>query len=287
MASKIVSEIGGAISDGVRALVRQGYPLPVAKRIDSGELPMDNASRMARAEEQNFDTENPLYHSSLEDLTELDASYSMENNDMGQGLYLTDSHHDVNLNYSKNSDDMLAKSHMFNMEEGPTDGAVYELLRKKEIPNIHDLIVDDKQADEFIEAAKSQLNEADFEEYDDYLDAIDYLSQDMVMGTPQGQRIAQAAEDMGYKVQVYAGQTTWHDIRNQIGTQMQQGNQLATSEGYLRPAGSILQEIMVADGKKGVVDSTTSDRFRNAGEHTIIFPGNENSDPLTTSSLRS
>jgi len=276
MASKIVSEIGGAISDGVRALVRQGYPLPVAKRIDSGELPMDNASRMARAEEQNFDTENPLYHSSLEDLTELDASYSMENNDMGQGLYLTDSHHDVNLNYSKNSDDMLAKSHMFNMEEGPTDGAVYELLRKKEIPNIHDLIVDDKQADEFIEAAKSQLNEADFEEYDDYLDAIDYLSQDMVMGTPQGQRIAQAAEDMGYKVQVYAGQTTWHDIRNQIGTQMQQGNQLATSEGYLRPAGSILQEIMVADGKKGVVDSTTSDRFRNAGEHTIIFPGNEN-----------
>jgi len=276
MANKVIGQIGGAISDGVRALVRQGYPLPVAKRIDSGELPMDNASRMARAEEQGFDTENPLYHSSLDDLTELDASYSMENNDMGKGLYLTDSHHDINKNYSKDSDDMLAKAHMFSKGEGATDGAVYELIASKEIPNIDDLVVDRKQADEFVTAAKAQLNEADYDGADEYQDQIDYLTEEMMLETPEGKRITEAANALGYRVNLYAGETTWADIRKQIGIQMQQGNQLSTSEGFLRPAGSILQEIMAADGKKGVVDSTTSDRFRNAGEHTIIFPGNEN-----------
>ena len=32
--------------------VREGYPEEVARRIVSGELPMDDASRMARAQEQ-------------------------------------------------------------------------------------------------------------------------------------------------------------------------------------------------------------------------------------------
>jgi hypothetical protein len=273
--AKGVTQLSNAISDGVRALVKKGYPLPVAKRIDSGELPMDDLSRIERADAQGFDFYDSLYHSSLEDLTEFDASFSLENNDMGKGLYATNSIDDARLNYSLNSEDMLAKV-QFEMNEGSTNGAVYELLRKKEIPNINDPIVDEDQANEFIEAAKSQLNEADYEEHDDYLDAIDYLTEAMVLETPQGQRIAKAAGDMGYKVNLYAGETTWADLRKQIGTQMQDGNTLSTSEGYLRPAGSILQEIMTADGKKGVVDSTTKDRFRNAGEHTIIFPGNEN-----------
>ena len=275
MNNKVVSQIGTALSDGVRALVKQGYPLAVAKRIDSGELPMDASSRMARAESQDFDVESSLYHSSLEDLTELDASYSLENNDMGKGLYLSDSLDDINRNYNLDSEDMLAKV-KFGMNEGTTGGAVYELLKKKSIPHINDPVIDEDQANEFIELAKAQLNESDYLERDDYLDAVDYLTEKMAMATPQGQRIAKAAGDMGYKVNLYAGETTWGDIKKQIGIQMEEGNTLPTSEGFLRPAGSILQEIMVADGKKGLVDSTTKDRFRNAGEHTVIFPGNEN-----------
>lgn len=41
--------------------IQQGYPESVAKRIASGELPMDNASRMQRAIDQRFNVDNTLY----------------------------------------------------------------------------------------------------------------------------------------------------------------------------------------------------------------------------------
>lgn len=47
----ILKLIGRAVDD----LVDMGYPEPVAKRISSGELPMDYESRMARAAEQGYD----------------------------------------------------------------------------------------------------------------------------------------------------------------------------------------------------------------------------------------
>ena len=52
---------------GLLELVDAGYPESVAKRIASGELPMDNASRMARAAEQGH-TET-MYHGSMQDIT--------------------------------------------------------------------------------------------------------------------------------------------------------------------------------------------------------------------------
>ena len=52
----------GILSKGVGVLadwIEAGYPEEVAKRIVSGELPMDEASRMARASEQGFDLYSP------------------------------------------------------------------------------------------------------------------------------------------------------------------------------------------------------------------------------------
>lgn len=43
------------IGRGVDELMKLGYPESVARRINSGELPMDEASRMARAREQGYD----------------------------------------------------------------------------------------------------------------------------------------------------------------------------------------------------------------------------------------
>jgi len=61
---KAVKKGVDALSDKVAELVRLGYPESTAQKIASGELPMDHASRMARAKEQGFDVENVAYHGS-------------------------------------------------------------------------------------------------------------------------------------------------------------------------------------------------------------------------------
>ena len=56
--------------------VKLGFPEEVAKRIVSGELPMDKASRMKRAEEQGYDTSTPVYHGTDSDFLEFDPERS-------------------------------------------------------------------------------------------------------------------------------------------------------------------------------------------------------------------
>lgn len=53
----LLSWIGRSVDD----LVKMGYPESVAKRISSGELPMDYASRMERARQLGYDVANPEY----------------------------------------------------------------------------------------------------------------------------------------------------------------------------------------------------------------------------------
>jgi hypothetical protein len=53
----------------VKEIMAMGYPESVAKRISSGDLPMDEASRMARAKEQGYDFE---YHGTNSDFMEVD-----------------------------------------------------------------------------------------------------------------------------------------------------------------------------------------------------------------------
>ena len=59
----------GAVSS-IAALIKMGFPEEVAKRIASGELPMDTASRMERAAEQGYDVDSVLYHQTGQDFDE-------------------------------------------------------------------------------------------------------------------------------------------------------------------------------------------------------------------------
>ena len=58
--------------DAFAALVRAGYPEETARKIASGELPMDTASRMARAADQGFNAKH--YHGTRADILEFQPS---------------------------------------------------------------------------------------------------------------------------------------------------------------------------------------------------------------------
>jgi len=58
--------------DAAKKIAEIGYPESVAKRIASGELPMDEASRMARAKGQGFNTDNRLLHGTDADIKAFD-----------------------------------------------------------------------------------------------------------------------------------------------------------------------------------------------------------------------
>lgn len=87
-------------------LIKAGYPEEVAQRIASGELPMDYASRMERALSQDHDIHEGLLHGSTHNITNFDASLTQQQNDLGQGIYLTDRPFDVNTNYAGEGPDL-------------------------------------------------------------------------------------------------------------------------------------------------------------------------------------
>lgn len=69
---------------GLSALLKMGYPESTAKKILSGELPMDTASRTQRAKEQGFDTGDVQYHGTNKDFFEFSPS---ERGKLGPGVY--------------------------------------------------------------------------------------------------------------------------------------------------------------------------------------------------------
>lgn len=87
--SSILDWIGRKVED----LVALGYPESVAKRISSGELPMDEASRMARAAEQGYNVNLPLYHGTADEILAFDPSklQSRDAGFIGKGVYTTQS----------------------------------------------------------------------------------------------------------------------------------------------------------------------------------------------------
>jgi len=73
------------VGRSVKSLMDEyGFPESVAKRISSGELPMDEASRMARAADQSND--ELLYHWTNKDFSEFQPS---EGGKYGAGVYLS------------------------------------------------------------------------------------------------------------------------------------------------------------------------------------------------------
>lgn len=75
-----------AITKAVDDLVQLGYPREVAERIASGDLPMDTASRMQRAEAMGFDPSDVQYHGTEADIAQFRPSAKGK---MGPGVYTT------------------------------------------------------------------------------------------------------------------------------------------------------------------------------------------------------
>ena len=74
------------ILDYFGELVRRGVPESTASKIVSGELPMDQASRAARAAAQGYDLNSPQYHGTASDFVSSQAS---REGNLGPGFYTT------------------------------------------------------------------------------------------------------------------------------------------------------------------------------------------------------
>jgi hypothetical protein len=85
--------------DAIAALVRAGYPEQTARKIATGELPMDTASRMARAADQGFNPDEVLYHGTKADFNEFAPS---DFGNVGPGVYMS-SNPEVASNYASPS----------------------------------------------------------------------------------------------------------------------------------------------------------------------------------------
>jgi hypothetical protein len=80
--------IGTRLRGILDELIATGYPDQVAERIASGDLPMDTASRMQRAEAMGFDPLNVAYHGTRADVAEFEPSVRGK---MGPGIYTSPS----------------------------------------------------------------------------------------------------------------------------------------------------------------------------------------------------
>jgi len=58
----------------IRRLVQAGYPESTARKIATGELPMDRESRMIRAEDQGFDIDTRYFHGTDQDILAFDPA---------------------------------------------------------------------------------------------------------------------------------------------------------------------------------------------------------------------
>lgn len=63
------------VNEAIRRLIRAGYPEETARKIAAGELAMDEASRMARARDQGFDSGQVRYHATDSAFDAFDDAY--------------------------------------------------------------------------------------------------------------------------------------------------------------------------------------------------------------------
>lgn len=91
----------------VKKLVEAGYPESTAQKIMSGELPMDEASRISRAREQGKDIDRNLIHRSpVEGILEFESSKSGR---MGPAVYATPLD-DYGLSFGENQYNLVAEN---------------------------------------------------------------------------------------------------------------------------------------------------------------------------------
>jgi len=96
----------GAATQFIR-LLEEGYPESTARKIMSGELPMDEASRISRAREQGKDIDRNLIHRSpVEGILEFESSKSGR---MGPAVYATPLD-DYGLSFGGNQYNLVAEN---------------------------------------------------------------------------------------------------------------------------------------------------------------------------------
>lgn len=115
--------IGARLRGILDELIATGYPEQVAERIASGDLPMDTASRMQRAEAMGFDPSDVQYHGTKADFTEFAPS---EFGNVGPGVYMS-----VNPEVASG----YASRNLYNPEEG---AQVLPLLTRGETIGMRD-----------------------------------------------------------------------------------------------------------------------------------------------------
>lgn len=287
--------------------VKLGYPESVAKRIVSGDLPMDRASRLKRAEEQGYG--DVLYHGSTHDIREFSGKGNPQN-DWGEGTYLTDSTHDASTNYSGTHgadfksrwfeekerleadydsgerpdlddgdgsfDDWKAREEAINKFKGENDGVIYPVRVKQEglLSTVSDI-----DRPDYLQQAREELGLQGIE-WSDLTDEAENALWDMEDALRAGDyshpqySVSKVTGEYGVSDAPHLDDhETWSSVRDVL------LNEYAEDEaGNYVGAGRMVGEMLQDLGAKGVYDPTSVRRFDSmeSGKHTIIFPGNEN-----------
>jgi hypothetical protein len=115
--------IGSRLRGILDELITAGFPEETAERIVTGQLPMDTASRMQRAEAMGFDPSDVQYHGTKADFTEFAPS---DFGNVGPGIYMS-ANPEVAAGY--------ATRNLYNPEEG---AQVMPLLTRGETIGMRD-----------------------------------------------------------------------------------------------------------------------------------------------------
>jgi hypothetical protein len=270
---------------------------------------MDAESVEARRIAQGYGDE--LYHGSTHDIMEFNGRGNPQN-DWGEGTYLSDSTHDISRNYSGTKgadfqsrwfeekerlqadyemgkrpdlddgdgsfDDWKAREEAINKFKGENDGVIYPVrVRQEGLLNISDEIprtdytemaqeemgIPGKKWVDQTEEERDRVWELADEFRDDDPDSVGMSLFEM------GQEYGVRPEDIPHPDDVVSWKGLRHELREVYGED-ELGNSVTS--------GTMVGDVMQRQGGKGVVDTTTPDRFDSmeAGNHTIMFPGSEN-----------
>jgi len=113
------------------------------------DLPMDEASRMKRAEAYPTD----VYHGSTHDIKEFDASISNPESDWGKGIYTSTSIDDINPNYAGEGPDLTSRL-TIRAEQIKDEAAFHDPELKKQFEEIAGMAWGDMDYDTRLNAGK-------------------------------------------------------------------------------------------------------------------------------------
>lgn len=151
------------VADDVTQLVDRGFPQTTAKKIATGELPMDLESRMQRARDLGYDVDKLFYHGTPEAQAIAEMGFDPKrlgqgNDQMGAGFYFTDNPYQAS-GYAQGANagvipSLLRSSKSQELDIDAPAGFGIELDQKttedilKRVPNIRD---EDGPLSDFIE----------------------------------------------------------------------------------------------------------------------------------------